>query len=395
MKTFTAATDPIKPDYQGGSIVNLMSSLALGLQGRAGPYPTSKLLSPEEIAQATHVILLVIDGLGYRYFQRQASLLKPYLRGAKTSVFPTSTAPAVTTFMTGVAPQQHAVTGWFMYLKELGTVATILPFRPRWGDVSFTTAGIDVESLVGWPPFTANLPTKSYHVVPQTLMDSAYSKACAGPARRVGYDTWADCLAAMTHLVQQNRSQQRCYLYAYWPYLDALCHEQGVSSPAVGNHLGQLEQGIKELLQVLRGSRTLLIVTADHGFIDTTPAAKVSMDQHPMLTNCLAVPLCGEPRLAYCYLRPNREEDFKHYIHARLHQQFSLHLSTELLQNDWFGIGQPDPRLADRIGDFILIPQDHYTVKDSLPTDPLWHDVGVHGGVSEDEMYVPLITAYC
>jgi hypothetical protein len=297
--------------------------------------------------------------------------------------------------MTGVAPQQHAITGWFMCLKELGTVATILPFKPRWGEVSFTTAGIGVETLLGWPPFTDNLRAKSYHVIPQTLVDSAYSKTCAGPATRVGYDTWQDCLSAISHLVRQNSTQQPCYLYAYWPYLDALCHEQGVASRAARDHLGQLEQGIGELLQALQGSQTLLMVTADHGFIDTTPPTKVSLDQHPTLTACLAVPLCGEPRLAYCYLRPNRVEAFKQYVHGQLNQQFTLYPSAEFLQAGWFGLGQPDPRLADRIGDYILVPRGHYTIKDSLPTDPLWQDVGVHGGVSEDEMYVPLITAYC
>lgn len=391
----TIFSDPIKPDYQGGSIVNLMSSLALGLQGRPNPYPVSKLLLPEEIAQAKQVVLLVIDGLGYHYFRRWATQLKPYLRGAITSVFPTSTAPAVTTFMTGVAPQQHAVTGWFMYLKELGTVATILPFRPRWGDVSFTIAGIEVKSLIGWPPFTDNLQVNSFHVIPQTLVDSAYSKAYAGPAARIEYTNWTDCLAAIIHIAQQNSGQQRRYLYAYWPYLDALCHEQGVASRAARIHLEQLEQGIVELIQNLQESQTLLIVTADHGFIDTAAHLKVSMAQHSALTDYLAVPLCGEPRLAYCYLRPNREEGFKQYIRTRLNQQFSLYPSAEFLQTGWFGIGQPDPRLIDRIGDCILIPRHHYTVKDSLPSDPPWQDVGVHGGVSEDEMYVPLITAYC
>jgi hypothetical protein len=232
-------------------------------------------------------------------------------------------------------------------------------------------------------------------VIPQTLVDSAYSKAYAGPAIRVGYDNWWDCLTTIAYLVQQNNTQQRCYLYAYWPYLDALCHEQGVASRAARKHLDQLEQGIKKLVEMLQGSQTLLIVTADHGFIDTTPYAKVPMDQHPTLTDCLAVPLCGEPRLAYCHLRPNREEAFKHYIHTRLDQQLTLYPSRELLQANWFGIGQPDPRLAERIGDYILVPRDHYTVKDSLPTEEPWRDIGVHGGVSEDEMYVPLITAYC
>lgn len=395
MNHLTASGNSVKPDYQGGSIVNLMSSLALGLNGRPGPYPTLKLLPPEEITQAKQVVLLVIDGLGCHFFQRWATRLKPYLRGVITSVFPTSTAPAVTTFMTGVAPQQHAVTGWFMYLRELGTVATILPFRPRWGDVSFTTAGIEVKSLIGWPPFTTHLQANAYHIVPQTLVNSAYSKAYAGPATRVGYDNWSDCITTITHLVRQTHTQQRCYLYTYWPYLDALCHEQGVASRAARNHLSQLEHGIEELLKLLQGSQTLLIVTADHGFVDTVPPLKVSMNQHPTLTDCLAVPLCGEPRLAYCYLRPNQGDAFKQYIHGQLNHQFTLYPSAELLEAGWFGAGQPDPRLTDRIGDYVLIPQDRYTIKDTLPTEPPWQDIGVHGGVSKDEMLVPLITAYC
>ena len=39
----------------------------------------------------------------------------------------TATATAITTFMTGLAPQQHGLTGWHVYLKELGCVTAVLP----------------------------------------------------------------------------------------------------------------------------------------------------------------------------------------------------------------------------------------------------------------------------
>ena len=41
-------------------------------------------------------------------------------------MFPPTTAAAVTTLLTATAPQQHAVTGWFLYLRELGTVTAFL-----------------------------------------------------------------------------------------------------------------------------------------------------------------------------------------------------------------------------------------------------------------------------
>ena len=58
-----------KPDYRGGSIVNLMASLITGLGGVESLYPPLKLLPPEEVARFRKVVLLVIDGLGYDYMQ--------------------------------------------------------------------------------------------------------------------------------------------------------------------------------------------------------------------------------------------------------------------------------------------------------------------------------------
>ncbi len=60
-------------------------------------------------------------------------MIAPGYRGGSSivnlmaSIFPATTATAVTTFLTGTAPQQHGITGWFMYLRE----PAALPYRPR------------------------------------------------------------------------------------------------------------------------------------------------------------------------------------------------------------------------------------------------------------------------
>jgi predicted AlkP superfamily pyrophosphatase or phosphodiesterase len=107
------------PDYNGGSIVNLMSSIAKACGGKTN-YVQLKSLSSEEIKNK-NIILLVIDGLGYEYLKKSnANFLKENLKDKMTSVFLPTTACATTTFQTGVAPQQHALTGWFMFLKKRG-----------------------------------------------------------------------------------------------------------------------------------------------------------------------------------------------------------------------------------------------------------------------------------
>lgn len=57
------------PDYHGGSIVNLMTSLQKGLEGPDHPYTPSALLSAAKVAAYRQVVLWVIDGLGFNYLR--------------------------------------------------------------------------------------------------------------------------------------------------------------------------------------------------------------------------------------------------------------------------------------------------------------------------------------
>lgn len=382
----------MKPDYRHDNLVNLMASLVTGLGGLSGGYPPLASLPPAMVAAASHVVLLILDGVGYDYLRQHGTLLNRYLHGRLGSVFPTSTAPAISSLLTGVAPQQHAITGWFMHFKELGTVAVSLPFQPRWGRVPFRA--VSPAALLGHGAiFDNRLEAHGYHLLPQRLMDSAYSRVLAGTAERVGYRGLADYFASLARLVRHSR--KRAFVYAYWPGFDTLAHHHGVGSRTARRHLRALERGIADLLTALAGSGTLLLVTADHGFIDSGPAFTTHLQQHPELADCLALPLCGEPRVAYCYVRPGRTARFERYVRERLANCVALYPSEQLLADGWFGMGEADPRLADRIGDYILITHDRQILKDVLPTEKPWQEIGVHGGVSDAERYVPLLLMQC
>jgi len=121
-----------KPNYNNGSIVNLMSSIETALGGKP-KYKSLKILLLSELSKSKNIVLLIFDGLGYEYLikHKADTVFSKYKIDKITSVFPTTTAAAAATFLTGTAPQQHAITGWFVYLKELELVSTILPFIQR------------------------------------------------------------------------------------------------------------------------------------------------------------------------------------------------------------------------------------------------------------------------
>jgi hypothetical protein len=134
----------IKPDYDSGSIVNLMSSIMKASGGKP-EYPELRMLKSKELNEYKNILLVVLDGLGYEFLINHGknSFLEKNCRGKITSVFPATTAAAITTFSTGTAPQQHAMTGWYMNVKKLGRVVTALKYSPRIGGPTFSAANID------------------------------------------------------------------------------------------------------------------------------------------------------------------------------------------------------------------------------------------------------------
>ena len=380
------------PDYQGGSIVNLMASLQAGLGGGEHDYAPLRLLSPDRVRGHRQVLLLVIDGLGFNYLQAhpEAACLHQHLLGAVTSVFPPTTASAIPTFLTGNAPKQHGLTGWHMYFRELGSVLAVLPGRARYGGPGLREAGVDIRDLLEPRPFSERIDVETHTVSPAFIADSDFNQAHLGDALSVAYHDLADMMGRCSELLQQPGSR---YLYAYWSELDSLGHRFGISSEPVRTHLVELDHAFELLLDSIRGTETLVVVCADHGQIDPRRGHRIELGDHPSLEDCLALPLCGEPRAAYCYLRPGYEQKFDDYVAGELGDVAECLPSSALVESDWFGHGNPHPQLIRRIGDCVLLMKEDYAVKDWLPQEKRYEMIGVHGGLSEDELWVPLIVA--
>jgi len=386
-------SDNVYPDYRGGSIVNLMCSITAAYGGQCTDYPPLKYLPPDQLRETHNLVLLVLDGLGYDYLMQhgEGSVLHQHLQHSITSVAPPTTATAITTFLTGLAPQQHGLTGWFTWFRELGSVLAVLPFKPRCSNEALGRAGISAEALYGHVPVFDRLQVKSYSLCPDWLAQSDFNRAHLGRAELQPYQDLDDCLTRIARTVRAHDKQK--YIYAYWPGFDRLAHQQGVGSEAVTEHFAELDAGFARLLNSLAGSGTTVMVTADHGFVDIPDQQRIHLDAHPVMKACLSIPLCGEQRLSYAYVRHGKCEQFEYYIEQHLSHAIELHRSEKLLQANLFGLGEPHPELLSRIGDYILIMKAGYIIQAPLAGEKPVQMVGFHGGLSEQEVYVPFVCA--
>ncbi len=385
--------DMILPDYRGGSIANLMATLSSSLGGAATGYPPIMDFDHRRLEQARNLVLLVVDGLGYQYLESTGagSVMQRHCSHPLTSVCPSTTATAIPTFLTGVPPQQHGFTGWFTYFPELGSVVTVLPFCTRLGYMPIDERVLSPRDLSGGTPFFSRIPVSSHSVMPDWIARSRFNLAFSEGARIWPYNGMTGLYKAIRKAAGQKKA--RNFVYAYWPDFDALAHQYGVASPEVEAHFMQLDLLFSDLVSVLQDEDAVLLVTADHGFIDSGPQQTVRLERHPELKSTLMAPLCGEPRLAFCYVHPDRREQFERYLAENLDREIDVYPSSSLLAEGWFGLGDPHPGLKDRIGHYALVMNENFKISGRLPGERPVDHIGVHGGLSQQEMYVPLIVS--
>jgi hypothetical protein len=376
----------VLPAYGGGSLVNLVASL---VEARGGPrrHPTLALLEPRELEPARNVVLIIVDGLGDNYLMRQGKggELARRRRAAMTSVFPSTTASAITTSYTGCTPLEHGITGWYTYFGEAGYVAAPLPFRTRGDMLPLREKGFSPERAFRARPIFERMPARAIIVSSAEIIASDYNLYHCASAERRAYDSLERFVAEVEAAVKSG--PERKFIYAYWPAYDATSHRYGSASTEAAREFERIDAAFGDLVHRLSGTETVVVATADHGFIDVPPEA--SLELPASLAAMLRFPLCGERRVVYCHVHDN--DAFAQEARDWLGERAEVKPSAELVREGWFGPGEAHPRFAERVGDVALVMNGPYTVKDWIAGEPRHLHIGNHGGATADEMMIPLI----
>ena len=376
----------VLPAYGGGSLVNLIASLVEG-RGGARRHAPLELLAPGELAQARNVVLVLIDGLGDNYLTAHGagSELGRRRHGAITSVFPSTTASAITTSYTGCAPLEHGLTGWYTYFGEAGYVAAALPFRTRGDMLPLREKGFTPDRAYSAQSIFAGLEARSIVVTHRQIIDSDYNvHHCAGAQRR-GYDTLEQFVGEIESAVKSG--PERKFVYAYWPQYDAISHRHGSRSREAAREFALIDEAFGRLLARLSGTESIVVASADHGFVDVSPDECLELPA--ALAALLRFPLCGERRAVYCHVHD--AGTFTRRAQDWLGSRAEVLPSRTLVERGWLGSGTAHPRIAERVGDVALVMNGHFTVKDWTPGEARHLHIGNHGGTTADEMMIPLI----
>ncbi len=382
------------PEYHGHSIVNLINSL-LKTFGHETKYPELKDFS-FNFDQYNNVILIVVDGMGYEFLKRQRpNLITNNIERRLTSVFPTTTASAISSFLTGEAPLQHAMTGWYMYFKELGVCGMPLPFCSRYDYKDFEACGIAPSSILDFQNIFNDLNLPYVIISPEKTIHSSYSNHSFGEKNKVGYTDARHFFEVLSKEIQRETKEKvlnnNCkMIYAYYPYLDETAHMKGLNSVESIKVFEDFSNSLETMISS-QSQKNLYIITADHGLVDIKENNKRYLKDYPQLSDCLILPLCGEARVPYCYVRPGKTIQFKNVIQEEFGDICRLMPLEEAVSLNLYGLGSVNPKFYDRVGDFILHFKEEYILIDHVLNEKSFSFIGYHGGLSKEELYVPLV----
>lgn len=398
----------VTPDYDEYCLSNIPATVCktLGVTNRDGT-PIADL--KPAVKDARRVVVLLVDALGYHQLTRllsgtPSSLLRGFKDSATllplTSTFPSTTPTALASLNTGLTPQQHAVTGYSLYLKRFGLVANMVSFSPSVGsrrDILSET-GLDPCEFLGVKTLYERLREEgypSYVVTRWFFRDTPLTRMHHKGAKIETYIDTPDLFIKLRRLLE-SKPKEEGFIFAYWDMLDVASHVYGPTSEEAEAEIRSIMHFLKtELLDRLNrnaAKNTLLLLTSDHGTHTFASEKTVVVTDHPALFRDLQIPPTGSSRAAYLYPKAGRQESVRRYLTRKFGDGFLLLESEEALKRGLFGRGEVAAETRDRIGELIALPREGYSL--FYPYKPHKEEImlkGGHGGLSEDEMLIPLL----
>jgi len=394
----------VLPHYQRYSLVNLANTVL----ARFG-LPTCHPPLPEELLpnkEARKIVLLLIDSLGYlqllSFLKRcKGSFLSALIAQGGliplSSVFPSTTTTALATLHTALTPQEHGILGYRLFLKEFGVIANMIrlsPINDPAADRLFEM-GLKPRKFLGCSTIHDRLKgagIPSYLLIKRIYARSGLSKMLSpASARVIPFASSSDMSVTLRKILEAH--DERAFLFVYWDALDEISHVCGPESEEWGAELLSLgyvlEQSCLGDPKAPFLKDTLFLIASDHGHLRVLPKREViNLSRYPKLKGALALPPTGEYRASYLYAKPGRLEGLEEGLIRRFGSRLVVLRSSEALAGGLFGCGKVKAETPDRIGDLLVIPKGPQALR--WPYDE-FKLLGRHGGLSEEEMLVPLI----
>ncbi|UWF76493.1 MULTISPECIES: alkaline phosphatase family protein [Microbacterium] len=338
----------------------------------------------ESLPAVRSAVLVVVDGLGALPLRAHAGHARHLTAGMSkrdvaAAVFPTTTAAALTSILTGAAPGEHGLVGYRVRDPRRDVLVNQLS---DWED-----AGIDPFA---WQP----VPTvferavaaghQAFAVGIPAYATSGFTRATLRGASFVPEKKPADRVAAAWELAAAHPG---ALVYCYLPEVDKAGHKHGIASAEWVRAL----EDVDAALGLRMPDGVGVAITADHGMIDVPAHRQLVLEDgegwHDGVRH-----IGGEPRMLHVYLEPEADA-----AAVALRWRSGLEGAADVVTRDeavragLFG-AVVSAAAVERLGDLLVVARGNRALYDGADADQRGRNmVGQHGGLTDEEWRVPLL----
>ncbi len=391
----------VKPRYDSGGFASLPGSIQSIFSG-GKPFPAHQ-------NEYDNLILLFIDGFGWRHFEKfgEAPFLQRFARSGSvqklTSQFPSTTSGHATNIHTGLNVGQSGIYEWNYYepLLDAMIVPLLFSFSGTSERDQLKATGIDPRRL--YPSETIYSKLKALGVSSTIFQHreytpSTYSDLVFRDATARGYKSLPETVLNLS--LALNEARGRNYFFMYYDRIDSVSHDYGPGSAQVEAEVDMFMHVMeKQLAEKARPrGKTLLLMTADHGQSEVDPATTIYINrafpdmEKFIKTNRkgdLLVP-GGSCRDLFLYIKDDMLDEAQQLLAQGLEGKADVLKTEELIEQGYFG-PQVSEIFRGHVGNLVILANRYESV--------WWYEKGKfeqkyyghHGGLTPQEMEIPLL----
>lgn len=361
------------------SLAELSQSIfsTLGLSGVSNYFSLSE--NP-----ASRECLVLVDGLGKNAideYELNRNFVKEleYVR-TLNATFPSTTASSLTSLATGLSVGEHGMVGYTMRVPNSGYPERVLNAL-KWDE------RIDPRF---WQPRETlfERARKSQinvsHIAAARYAATGFTEAALRGADYKSANTISEQILNTKNALEKENS----FAYVYLNDVDEASHSKGFGSDKFTAALGKVDELITGLIRELP-TGTRIWLTSDHGMINREDYQVVS---GKLLEDVRL--MAGEPRVRYLYIEPENIDRVKEKWQSELGEKVIIKRRDEAISEGLFGANTTEVA-RERIGDLIVIATGNFILVEKEREALQIAMVGHHGGLTDAEVQIPLLTAIC
>ncbi|KHK97347.1 nucleotide pyrophosphatase [Microbacterium mangrovi] len=355
-------------------LTDVVTQLQAALDGR-----------PSWFAPVRSAIVFVVDGLGARNLSQRAAYARTLVaaggrRAVARSVFPSTTATALTSLLTGKDAGEHGIVGYRVRVPGTDVVSNQLK--------GWETDGLDPRAWQRAEPIMERrsaAAARSFVVSRNRYRGTGFTLATMRGADFIGVDDLRERALTAAALADRHPGS---LVYLYAPELDTIGHRHGWQSDQWAAGLEAVDAAVRALAGALRPG-VGAVVTADHGMVDVPRHRQVLLRAGDPLLDGVRL-LGGEPRMLHLYAEHGAAgavldawrdaESARSWVIAR----------DEAIEAGLFGRVAAEVR--PRIGDVVVAARAGIAYYDDRVADKApQRMIGQHGSLTDEERAIPLI----